>query len=121
MDKKEKQWQEKVTHKLFEYCYGELDKYDNPKEYIDNVMSSPLWDDERVYKQGRVTWLQSVWDAHHRTLGEVVELSGLSKAAFYRYFGVPRRTFQDWLYGVNSTPDYTLFMMQEILGLVTRF
>jgi len=96
-------------------------EYDNVEDYIEALIESPVWEKERVYKEGRNEWLKSIWYAYHRSLEEIVEYTGLSKASFYRYFGIPRRTFQDWLYGVNTAPKYTLFMIQEILGLVTRF
>lgn len=116
-----KQWQEKVTPKLFEYCIGEIDKYDNMDEYVENVIASPLWDTERVYRDGREEWAESVWKACHRHLSDIVEYSGLSKEAFHRYFAIPRSTFQDWLYDRGGAPQYTLFMMQEVLGMVTRY
>lgn len=121
MAKVKKEWQKQITPKLFEYCFSEIDKYNNASDYIVAVIESSIWDDEMVYKDGRIDWLKSVWDAYHRPLTEIVEYTGLSKASFYRYFGIPRRTFQDWIYGKSIAPVYTLFMMQEILGLVTRF
>lgn len=121
MSKRNDEWQKRVTPKLFEYCMSVIDNYDNAGDYIADVLESPIWDEEMVYKDGRAKWLKSVWDAHHRTIAEIVEYSGLSKASFYRYFGIPRRTFQDWVYGKSVAPVYTLFMIQEILGMVTRF
>lgn len=121
MAKHKKQWQDRITPRLFEYCISEIKNYNSADDYAFAIINSPIWDIEMVYKDGRDEWLKNVWSAYHRTLSEVVEYSGLSKAAFYRYFGIPRRTFQDWVYGVNTVPIYTLFMMQEILGLVTRF
>lgn len=121
MTKQKKQWQNKITPKLFEYCISKIDDYRSADEYAIAIIDSSIWDDEMVYKDGREEWLKVVWCAYHRTLAEVVEYSGLSKASFYRYFGIPRRTFQDWIYGKNTVPIYTLFMIQEILGLVTRY
>lgn len=121
MAKANKQWGDRVTPKLFEYCVEMIDKCGTVDEYVDAVIESPLWDTEMVYRDNREEWLATVWSAYHRTLAEIVEYTGMSKAAFHRYFGIPRRTFQDWLYGINTPPTYTLFMIQEILGLVTRF
>lgn len=121
MNKRKKEWQTEITPKLFEYCISVIDKYDNADDYIAEVIEATIWDDEMVYKTGRTKWLKAVWDAYHRPLSEIVEYSGLSKASFYRYFGIPRRTFQDWIYGKSAAPVYTLFMIQEILGMVTRF
>ena len=121
MVRPQKPWQYQITPKLFEYCMSKIVEYDNVEDYVGALIESPVWEKERVYKDGRSEWLRSIWCAYHRSLEEIVEYTGLSKASFYRYFGIPRRTFQDWLYGVNTAPKYTLFMIQEILGLVTRF
>ena len=121
MGRPKKPWQKQITPKLFEYCTSEISEYDNVDDYVAAVFESPVWETERVYKEGREEWLKSVWDAYHRSIVEIVEYTGLSKASFYRYFGIPRRTFQDWVYGINTAPSYTLFMIQEILGLVTRY
>ena len=121
MTNKREVWQERITPKLFEYCVSEIGNYKNAKEYADAVIRAPIWNDEMVFTNGRKELLVSVWDAYHRSLSEIVNYTGMSKAAFYRYFGIPRRTFQDWIYGVNVPPVYTLFMIQEILGLVTRY
>lgn len=121
MKKKKDVYKKKVTPKLFEYCISEIKKHDSLDDYVNDVMRSSIWENEMVYKDGRSEWLETVWNSYHRTIDEVVELSGMTKASFYRYFGIPRRTFQDWIYGKNVVPWYTLFMIQEILGLVTRF
>lgn len=116
-----KGWQTRVTPKLFEYCFSEIEKYDNADEYAAALIKSPIWISEMVYKDDREAWLKTVWRAYHRPITDVVEQSGMTKASFYRYFGIPRRTFQDWIYGKSTVPVYTLFMIQEILGMVTRF
>lgn len=121
MEDKENTWQNKVTPRLFGYCISEVRYYNTSEEYADAIIKVSIWDEEKVSRDGRKEWLKSVWDAYHRSLADVLKYTGMSQAAFYRYFGIPRRTFQDWLYGVNGIPSYTLFMMQEILGLVTRF
>ncbi len=121
MSKKEKEWQKKITPKLFEYCMGEVGSYKTIDDYVNTVINNPIWDNEKVYRDGRSEWLKSIWYACHRSLSEIVEYTGMSKASFYRYFCIPRRTFQDWIYGINVPPTYTLFMIQEILGLVTRY
>lgn len=36
---------------------------------------------------------------------------GVSQAKFAEYFGVPKRTYQDWEYGTRKMPDYLLRLM----------
>lgn len=36
---------------------------------------------------------------------------GVSQAKFADYFGVPKRTYQDWEYGTRKMPEYLLQLM----------
>lgn len=39
------------------------------------------------------------------------EKMGVSQARFADYFGVPKRTYQDWEYGLRKMPEYLLRLM----------
>lgn len=110
-----------IAPKVFEQCYAMLESAKSEESYIDEALKLPIWDKSNVSREGRDEWLRNIYLAYNRDLKEIIELSGMSIASFYRYFGIPRRTLQDWLYGKNVPPKYTLFMIQEILGLLTRF
>lgn len=111
----------KVTPKVFEQVMELLETANNEDSFIRGAMLLPVWEEEYVDKTGREEWLHSLWVADHRSLQEIVTMSKMSKAQFYRYFRIPRRTFQDWIYEKSVAPKYTLFMIQEILGYVTRY
>ena len=111
----------KITPKVFEKCYELLGSVNDEDSYVSKAISLEIWDTEHVSRDGRDDWLRSIYQAYNRDLREIVKLSGMTISSFYRYFGIPRRTFQDWIYEKSVAPKYTLFMMQEILGYVTRY
>lgn len=121
MAKREIRARVRVTPKIFEQCYALLETIDNKEDYIEKALDLEVWDDENVTRDCRDEWLGKVWEAYHRDLRDIIDMTGMKVTQFYRYFGIPRRTLQDWLYEKNNPPRYTLFMMQEILGYVTRY
>lgn len=45
-------------------------------------------------------------------LQELRKLSGMSQTAFAEYFGIPRRTVQNWDLGQRKCPEYLLELMR---------
>lgn len=121
MKRREIKIKARVTPKIFEQCYALLESIGDKEDFVEKALDLGVWDDESVTRDCRDEWLGNVWDAYHRNLRDIIDMSGMKITQFYRYFGVPRRTLQDWLYGKSNPPKYTLFMMQEILGFVTRY
>ena len=48
---------------------------------------------------------------------EIRELSGLSRAAFCRQYGIPARTMEDWEAGKRIPPDYVLAWLERLVRL----
>jgi DNA-binding transcriptional regulator YiaG len=46
------------------------------------------------------------------TFKELREKSGMNQTKFAEYFGIPRRTVQNWELGERKCPDYLLELMQ---------
>lgn len=46
------------------------------------------------------------------TLKELREQSGMNRAQFAEYFGIPYRTIQDWELGNRKCNDYILDLME---------
>lgn len=46
------------------------------------------------------------------TFKELRELSGMSQREFSDYFGIPKRTVENWCGSVNKCPDYLLDLMR---------
>lgn len=46
------------------------------------------------------------------TLEELRKQSGMSRAAFAEYFGLPYRSLQNWELGLRKCPDYLLNLIQ---------
>ena len=57
------------------------------------------------------------------TFKELRALSGMTQKAFSEYFGIPRRTVEDWETGKRKCTDYLLSLMQYKLeneGIITE-
>lgn len=46
------------------------------------------------------------------TFKELRALSGMSQRKFAKYFGIPRRTIENWDSEINTCPTYTLDLMK---------
>lgn len=46
------------------------------------------------------------------TFKELREKSGMNQTKFAEYFGIPRRTVQNWELGLRTCPDYLLNLMK---------
>lgn len=109
-----------ATTNLYQTCISESRKYDNRDEYISHMYASKIWDIEDVRREGREEWLGQIWDATHRNMKDIIAITKSSQLKMCKYFGIPRRTLEDWCSGAYNPPPYILIMIQEILGLITR-
>ena len=46
------------------------------------------------------------------TFKELRKLSGMTQKQFTEYFGIPRRTLENWDAGANKCPEYLLHLME---------
>ena len=46
------------------------------------------------------------------TVKDLRTASGMTQKAFSEYFGIPKRTIQNWEGGVNICPDYLLSLLE---------
>jgi DNA-binding transcriptional regulator YiaG len=46
------------------------------------------------------------------TFKELRKLSGMNQTEYAAYFGIPRRTVQNWDLGVRACPSYILALME---------
>jgi len=49
------------------------------------------------------------------TVKEIRQLTGLSQQKFCEKYEIPRRTLQDWEYGKNPCPVYTLKLLERVV------
>lgn len=109
-----------ATTNLYQACIAESRKYDDKKQYITDMYASDIWDIEDVRREGREEWLGQIWDATHRNMKDILAYTKMSQVKMCRYFGIPKRTLEDWCAGIYNPPPYILIMIQEILGLLSR-
>lgn len=46
---------------------------------------------------------------------EIRELSGMSRAAFSRKYGIPIRTLEAWDAGVRTPPEWTMALLERVV------
>lgn len=46
------------------------------------------------------------------TFKELRQLSGMTQKEFSEYFGIPKRTIEDWDRGVRKCPEYLIALME---------
>lgn len=109
-----------VTTAIYQHAIEESRKYNNKEDFITSMYNSDIWDIEDVKREGREEWIGQIWDATHRTMKDILKITNMSQIKMCRFFGIPRRTLEDWCMGVGNPPPYVLIMMQEILGLIER-
>lgn len=54
----------------------------------------------------------SAKESDYMTFKELRIASGMSQRLFAEYFGIPKRTVENWEAGVNKCPDYLLNLMK---------
>lgn len=47
------------------------------------------------------------------TISEMRKLLGLSRAAFSRLYKIPIRTLENWEAGINTPPDYVMYLLER--------
>lgn len=115
----------KMTDKQYSTCVSETQNYADRDAYISDLSLSDIWGDSPndSIPQSRIKKLGNIYDAAHRTVKEIAAASGLSVRAMAIRFCIPQRTIESWCSDGESgrqCPLYTLLMMQECLGMLTR-
>ena len=54
------------------------------------------------------------------TIKEMRTAAGMTQKAFSEYFGIPKRTVEDWCRGVAKCAPYIRRMMCECLGILSK-
>ena len=49
------------------------------------------------------------------SIKELRNITGLSQQKFGDLYGIPLHTIQNWEYGVNKCPDYTLKLLERVV------
>lgn len=109
-----------ATTLLYQTCLDTSRKFDDRNLFVTTMYNSDIWDTEDVCREGREEWLGQIWDATHRNMKDIIRDMHMSQLKVCRFFGIPRRTLEDWCSGISNPPTYLLIMMQEIFGLVER-
>ena len=107
-----------ITRKMFNIFFSEATKYNNVDEYIGKMLDHPIWDEEDVSTDGREEWLRSIYIGANTTVGELLKKYNMTQQQFCDYFGVPKRTVENWVY-LRQPPPYLLALIEEKLGMIS--
>ena len=109
-----------LNAKIFQAMIELARKHEDVNSFIRDALDSQIWENEDVSPNGKKEWLKTVYVAAHRSMRDIVKETGFSQAKFGEYFGIPKRSIENWCNGATAPLPYILIMMQEILGMVSR-
>lgn len=111
-----------MTYKQFNICASEVPEYTDRDAYISDIAMSSMWGDDESSEipPERISVLGEIYDACHRSVRDIVAVSGLTQRAFAERFCIPLRTVEDWCTGKRECNIYTRLMMQECLCILRR-
>lgn len=109
-----------INAKIYQTMIDMARNYGDADSYLIDAVKSPVWKKEDVSSEGKEEWLRNIYVAANRTIRDVIKETGLSQAKFGEYFGIPKRSIENWCNGYTTILPYLLIMMQEILGLIDR-
>ena len=106
-------------HKI---AYEAAHNCDTLEQFMELMLHHPFWMDVSGKKipEARKDWIIQYWQAVHRPMSEVIELSGMKLAQFAQEFYIPKRTVEDWKAGKRPILPYTKMLIQESLGIFQR-
>lgn len=108
--------------RIYRYCLSEACKYSDQDAFVLDLALSSIWeDDEYEIPPERMAWLKQIWLAEKRTVKDICKAVGFTQRELADHFSIPLRTVENWCMGTRSCPIYTRLMMQELLGLVSRY
>lgn len=107
-----------MTKELFWKLYHDAKEQPEAELYIGEYGYPDYFDDISTDANEVVRKLMEIHQIAHMTMAEVVERSELGASGFARFFEIPLRTVQNWIYGQRPCPDYIKLMTAELLGII---
>lgn len=60
--------------------------------------------------------LENIWNVAHMSVKDICKEAGQTQRQLATRFCIPKRTIEDWCWGVSKCSDYTRLIMAECLG-----
>lgn len=103
-----------ISSKLFFELWQLANEEQELKEYYGKVMgkiniNTTLRKLDIPY-ENFLDMLQNIYKAAQTDINDIVAKSNLSRAEFGYYFGIPKRTIENWCYGKRECPQYIKLM-----------
>lgn len=95
---------------IFDYVYNKNDKEE--MQMFPPLKDGEWW--ERMSLGELLAYLIRLnnVNSEYATINELFDASGMNMTEFGKYFEIPPRTLQGWIYGVHDCPTYFLQLMQ---------
>lgn len=112
-----------MTNNIYHLLIEETANYTDIDAYVSDLALSSIWGDgdadiDSGIMAERVSQLQAIYTAAHRSVKDIARESGMSVRQIALHFGIPQRTVENWSAGTREAPLYVLMMIQELLGLI---
>lgn len=104
--------------KLFEKLWADALAQPSKELYIAEY-GYPDWFDEISQDPGEIIEiLGNIHDVAHMDLREILKTAGLKQVDLCRRYGIPKRTVDAWVSGVNRCAAYMRLLLARDLGLI---
>ena len=114
-----------MTPVQYSVCVQSAADYTDPDAYVSDLSTSSIWGDAETstIPADRLDALREIYTACHRSVMDIVQLSGMSRAAFARKHCIPVRTVINWCLPDTSQehrdcPLYVRLLLQRAEGLL---
>lgn len=108
-----------MTDRQYAQCVSAALTYGSRNAYLSDMSMLPLWGDapQNGILADRLALLGEIYDATHRSVREIVALSGMSQRKFADRFCIPLRTVENWCRGISDCAIYIRLLLQTALGI----
>lgn len=115
-----------MTSNQFNFCVQNAMDFADPDAYVSELALSSIWGDaqDANIPQSRLDNLREIYVAVHRSVRDILDVTGQSQAAFAKKHCIPTHTVNTWCFDQTSSsyrtcPLYVRLLLQRAEGLLT--
>lgn len=110
-----------MDYTTFAQLWREAHEYKDFDLYVTERGWQSCWMDAYAERGDNAVFevLTRIWDMAHGGTKAMRSMLGQSQAAFANYFGLPRRTVENWESGANVPPPYVVSLLSfAVLSII---
>ncbi len=108
----------KPNYRMYHEFLAEARNHDTVEDFIEAAFKSESWEKYDVPNEQYRDWLKELYNASNMTIERLVKSQGMTYADFCVRYGIPRRTFDNWIH-LRQPPLYMLILFEESLGIIS--